>query len=548
MLIDHWIDRVGDWNPQLFRELKSRLSLRSLAGVIALVMTAILVLFAVFYSQLPTELGYSHYCIGNDAICQQDANGQFQIDWPLWWRNLSRVLTWSLIGIAMVPTTFMLANNIEQEERQGTLNFIRLSPQSARSILVGKLLGVPILVYLGLLLVLPLHWLAIAQAQAPWSFLPGYYLMLAVGCSFLYSLALLCGLVAGRLPIEFAGSNGAISGALMGVFTLVVFLPLFIMWNVSTGWSTYIDFFGSSQWFISSLYWYVLPIGAAPAMAYGLTVVTLLIGSYWVWQGIKRQFNNPSATLLSKRQAMLTAISCEILFFGFCFQKVEPGTSEIEQQFALFIALNTIHFICCLILTLIVSTLRPVAIDWARYRHVLRHPSNTWETISGKGRSLFYDLMLGEKSPAHLMMSVLGVAIAIPLLVWLLTWRSSNQQIWALVTLACFVLQVVIYSSAVQFVYLSGSPKRKGLAFLTVSLIVMLPLLFAGALYSKYHALTTFLLLCSPLPTLAFAIPHSLVIAPFALLGQIAIAVLLNLRVYNQLKQLGVSHTKALLT
>jgi ABC-type Na+ efflux pump permease subunit len=73
----------------------------------------------------------------------------------------------SVIGIfaLIVIGTYLLISDLAHEERRGTLNFIRLSPQSPENILVGKLLGVPILLYLVAVLAVPLHLWAGLAAQ-----------------------------------------------------------------------------------------------------------------------------------------------------------------------------------------------------------------------------------------------------------------------------------------------------------------------------------------------------------------------------------------------
>jgi ABC-type transport system involved in cytochrome c biogenesis permease component len=65
----------------------------------------------------------------------------------------------------LVAGVYALASNFKQEKKRGTLNFLRLSPQKARSIIVGKLLGVPVLVYLGVLCAVPLQMYAAHSAQ-----------------------------------------------------------------------------------------------------------------------------------------------------------------------------------------------------------------------------------------------------------------------------------------------------------------------------------------------------------------------------------------------
>ena len=64
---------------------------------------------------------------------------------------LSVVMTFALLVIG----SYLLLSDLDQEQRRGTLNFIRHSPRSATNILGGKLIGVPILVYLAIALAIP---------------------------------------------------------------------------------------------------------------------------------------------------------------------------------------------------------------------------------------------------------------------------------------------------------------------------------------------------------------------------------------------------------
>ncbi|RQH23304.1 hypothetical protein D5R40_27115 [Okeania hirsuta] len=56
------------------------------------------------------------------------------------------------MAVILIGGVYMLVADLAKEKRLGTLNFIRLSPQSIQKILLGKLLGVPILIYLALVL------------------------------------------------------------------------------------------------------------------------------------------------------------------------------------------------------------------------------------------------------------------------------------------------------------------------------------------------------------------------------------------------------------
>ncbi len=112
------IDRLSDWNPQLLRELKGRLKPRNLllAGAISLLGQFLLL-------------------------------GGFLIDRQAWWLDFFIILSFIGIFALIVAGTYMLISDIATEQRRDTLNFIRLSPESTRGILVGKMLGVPILLY-----------------------------------------------------------------------------------------------------------------------------------------------------------------------------------------------------------------------------------------------------------------------------------------------------------------------------------------------------------------------------------------------------------------
>lgn len=198
------VKQVGEWNPQLFRELKGRLKPRNILISVAISFVGQLLVLMSFASQLPVSEGknviYSRYCTDTSPTypgsnCLADGFGGFVINWSLWWKD---VFVWlSFIGIfaLLVFGTYMLLSDLSKEEHRGTLNFVRLAPQSSRSILTGKLLGVPILLYLVGFLALPLHLAAGLSGQIPLHLILAYYGILGASCLFFYSLALLFGLV-----------------------------------------------------------------------------------------------------------------------------------------------------------------------------------------------------------------------------------------------------------------------------------------------------------------------------------------------------------------
>jgi hypothetical protein len=103
------LDRVGNWNAQLFREIKGRLKVRNVALTVAISLLSQLLLL--FYGWSQIHIIFS---------------------------SLSMFVLFALLVVG----TYMLISDLAREERRGTLNFIRLSPQSTQSILLGKMLGV----------------------------------------------------------------------------------------------------------------------------------------------------------------------------------------------------------------------------------------------------------------------------------------------------------------------------------------------------------------------------------------------------------------------
>src|SRR4028118_1352066 len=158
----HLLDEIGNWNPQLFREIKGRLNRSNMAIVSALSLSAQLLPFMYFSAML--------------------------------WLGIFTFLSIFSVLALLVAGTYMLVSDLDKEERRGTLNFIRLSPQSAKTIFLGKILGVPILLYLATILAVPLHLYAGLAAQIPLNEILCFYTAVAASCALFYSSAMLFGL------------------------------------------------------------------------------------------------------------------------------------------------------------------------------------------------------------------------------------------------------------------------------------------------------------------------------------------------------------------
>jgi len=153
------LDKIGNWNPQLFREIKGRLKIGNIAIASALSLGAQLLLFMYLGVEIPVpdpNPEYNNNTISHrfcnlenasyyEAPCVKDTLGNFTINWPLWWLEIFTWLSILTVLALLVAGTYMLVSDLDKEEKRGTLNFIRLSPQSAKTIFLGKILGGPIL-------------------------------------------------------------------------------------------------------------------------------------------------------------------------------------------------------------------------------------------------------------------------------------------------------------------------------------------------------------------------------------------------------------------
>jgi hypothetical protein len=178
-LIDRLITTGGDWNAQLFRELKSRLTIKNFVVVSLCSLLAQVSLLISSLLNLPTAPAqniFQTYCrldlsplpfTSVWSVCQFAASDKAYsneridvINWTYWWESLFIDLSGIVAAFLVVVGVYLLAKDLRVEEKRGTMNFVRLSPQSAWDIFVGKFLGVPILIYLAAGLVIPLQLVA----------------------------------------------------------------------------------------------------------------------------------------------------------------------------------------------------------------------------------------------------------------------------------------------------------------------------------------------------------------------------------------------------
>ena len=544
-----------DWNPQFFREIKGRLKQRNiiLASILSLLTQLFIVIF--YLGELPhaeTEREqFSRYCFGfaedyaQSHLCKTDLLGNWVINWQLLWLDLFICLSIISIFTLLVVGTYMLIADLTKEESKGTLNFIRLSPQSATSILIGKIFGVPIMLYGIILSALPLHFAAGLNAQIPVSLIFGFYGGLIASCAFFYSAAILLSLLnsssVGFKPWLGSGTvflflfvmtgmvmDNSVSNTVLDWLTLfypgrvlpyladATYLPHESVSYLHKNQLTDLLFYGQSWW-------------KNPGVGISLIIGNSLLWTYWLWQGLKRRFHNPTQTILSKQQSYWFTGWFVALALGFTLQ-----TTNRHNLLPNFILLQCLLVLMFLGLMATLSPHRQTLHDWARYRHQQNKQS----------RGLWKELILGEKSPSTVAIA-LNIMIATVYILPSLFLFPFNQELssvfWGLLISISIIL---LYALVAQLILLMKSPKRAIWASGSILALIIIPVLCLGVFGIEPSEL--------PLPWLFTFLPvvgvESAKISTVmtAILGQWLAIALVSFQMTRQLRQAGASETKVL--
>ncbi|MBE9056157.1 ABC transporter permease [Sphaerospermopsis sp. LEGE 08334] len=599
----NFIDRVGEWNPQLFRELKGRLKP---FNVLFAVVSSLLLQLVVFLFQLREYPGEEYSLIGSycrlSPILQQQEQQLYQqqsllnqklsnyrqiklsdssiitnleaqiqqvdtqlshlrdqlskglcpageIDWQMWWRDHWEYtfLAFSVIFIftLLIAGTYLLISDLAKEEQRGTLNFIRLSPQTETSILTGKMLGVPSLIYLFVLTAIPLHFWAGHSANIASSYILSYYAVIIACCGFFYSAALLFGLVS-RWFSSFQPWLGS-GGVLLFLFMTMIMASSSYSndFNNPGAWFRFFSPWDITNYLFPNLFrmyngspleiwqFFYLPIGKNLASLVGFYLLNFGICSYGLWQAVKRNLRNPQTTILSKGQSYLFLAFTQLMFVGLTLQKTEP---RAELVMYMLVVINA-AFIFGLIL--ILSPVRQNIQDWARYRHQ-----------NNRNQSLWQDLVWGEKSPAILAIAINLVIAVTPVIIWMAI-ASENPEISyfgktkALLAVALSISLMLIYASIAQLMLLMKNQKRYVWAVLTIIAAISLPPIILSVLgLEPYKNPAVWLFSTFPWAGIE---KSSMTTIFMALLADFTVVALLNWKLNKQVQVLGESASKALL-
>jgi hypothetical protein len=379
-----------------------------------------------------------------------------------------------------------------------------------------------------------------------------FYGVVAASCLFFYSGALLFGLVGNWLGSfqAWLGSGVVLlflfvlTQAIMNGSTLVggypsdwvmLFNPSIVL-SYLTGVKTFDVANLFRVHYIEQLQWFFAPVGGSVWSAVALMVLNYGLWTYWIWQGLKRCFHNPNATLLGKQQSYWVTACFEAAILGF---SVNPNLRvatlrDLFENYQLLLVFNLLLFLYQIAA---LSPQRQAMQDWARYRHQMR---------SSRHKSVLQDLIWGEKSPALVAVG-LNLAIASSMLLpWILLWPESEYKTPALWGLFISITIVLLYASVAQLMLLMKTPKRAVWAAGSVGgLIVLPPLVFAVLSVNPEKNPIAFLFSALPQVSIHYATGMSVL---FAVIGQSLAFGLLSLQLTRQLQKAGESSTKALLS
>ena len=557
-------ERFLDWNPQLFRELKGKLKTRNV--IIAVAISVVIQFLCVInlLADLPDpdpqgKLGvqYGRYGLGHiyrdsgsmyhdkHLPYSKDLLDNWVINWQLLWLDLFMILSIISILALLIVGTYMLVADLTKEESRGTLNFIRLTPQSASNILLGKILGVPVLLYTVILLFLPLHTIAGINARIPLGLILGFDAAILASCAFFYSFALLCSLLnfnlAGFKPWLISG----VVGCLLFVLTQTL-LDGYLALNNPLGWlflfnpslvltylidathlpNSKIDFLPLEN--LQQLLFYGQAWWTKATVGIGLIIFNFSLWAYWSWSLLERRFHNPESTLFSKVQSYWLTGWLVAIDLGFTLQ----SNSQVTKS-EYFIFLQLCLGVWGLSLIAALSPHRQKLHDWARYRHQTHKNNGIWQ-----------ELVFGENSPSTVAVAInLAIAIAyITPSIFIHLDRDSHYVLWGFIISAASIMLCAV---AAQMILMLKTRKRAALSIITVaSMIIVPPVCFGMAnIYWEEQPLAW---LFSFIPTIAAEYVTMPTIA-LTLLGQWLAISGVGFLISRKLKQAGASETKMLL-
>lgn len=281
---------------------------------------------------------------------------------------------------------------------------------------------------------------------------------------------------------------------------------------------------------LNSLNWYGNFWWQNSLVSLFLIIFNYGIWTFWLWQGIKRRFHNPSDTIISKYHSYLIS-ACFIIFnVGFSLQEIKSYDNTDERM----ISLQVFNFFFFLLLIIALTPHRQSLQDWARFRHE-----------NSSHRHLIHDLLLGEKSPSPLAIAAnIGIAtLYIIPAVLIFPFEENKLSILAGLLLGATIM--IIYATVFQLLLMMKSQKRHLIASGVVGSLIFSPFLSLIILGGSRHSFP-FLWLFSPFPLIT-SNQVTIMAVMGSLLTQIIVIIAVNYQLKKVLNKAGMSETKILL-
>jgi ABC-type transport system involved in cytochrome c biogenesis permease component len=279
-----FVEAIGNWNPQLLYELKSRVNLRNvvLGGLLSIGL------------QLCSIAGTSSWL--NASIDRH--NSYYELPWMY----VTAINCYIIFVLMATVGVYFIASSFRQEQRQGTLDFLRLAPQTAAAILMGKLLGAPSLVYWAGICALPLQLYGAQVAKIS-------LLTILIWDFEILGLLAMFYLSAALLTLWFETLPMLLALATCGFSLLIIFI------NFLLGFES-----GSVQWY--GISW------SDPLMTFFAIAILAGMALYWLAQILERTYDR-AATLLNRGQSYLWSLNYHVFLLGLCITSSPHGNGGI---------------------------------------------------------------------------------------------------------------------------------------------------------------------------------------------------------------------------
>ncbi|MDJ0675833.1 MAG: hypothetical protein QNJ36_10705 [Calothrix sp. MO_167.B42] len=550
-MMDNLMNKLGDYNPQLLRELKGRIKPRNIILTIAISLISQFILLMGFLAYLPNppEPGENifnvsnRYCTGKLEYgrpqCLLDNYNNFIINWESWSLDLFTWVSIVFIFSLLVMGTYLLINDLASEERRDTLNFLRLTPQTHQAIFTGKMMGVPILLYFAVALAIPLHLWSGFAANIPFPLILSFYGVLLAACICYYSAALLFALISSWLGgFQSWLASGAVLGFLASCMNgLTHFNSAFVYLSFVRFFNPYffIPYLRQSSkynnWEIwQNFHWFSIKLGSQNLVLAIFAIFNFAVLNYFIWHGLQRCFRDPNNTMLAKRKSYVFMAYFAIVTAGCAY-----GYNEIAENIVCLLFLN---FCAFLYLIAAITPHRQSLIDWARYRHM--------NFKNGHSRK---DLISKDKSPAIVALAINAI-IAITCISSAVISSGANltNKANGLIALGLALSLAILYVVIVQISLFMKTKHRVIASIFILGAVMILPFIVVAVLFSN-HNNDTFLWLFSALaPIFLLSNYTKITIEGFlAIVCHLAIAGFLMNQFMQRLRIAGESQTKAMM-